>query len=634
MATRGYGSAQIPIELSSDSDSDRSSSVSGSDYIERQEQGRQAHTAVCQWRTARFHDQECSRYWDCPSHVVERALSANHQEEQGNEVEGQSEDRDMDDTEERPDPGAVSPLSEDEIHGGTEGGTRPRSPSPELPVMDALPTGRDARSEATNARETLTAQHTTLGTSAENPVVVVSSPVTASRRQSRSQQPTSSTGPSRLEPNRARGSYTSIFQEHDASSSSSVAATSRQQPPLPSRGEPSGELILPRWQPDAEVTYCPICHTQFSIFVRKHHCRKCGRVVCASCSPHRITIPYQYIVQPPGAPRVFPQGAPVPTSDRDGWYPSLSGGERVRLCNPCVPDPNTTPPQALGANNRNTDTAESTSPASNRWSFYFGGAQPAAASTAHARSRSVTMVGSMANALITCLPLSSAVAEHEQQPQQPGAPSSSRQQNVAYSQNTENRILSGTPPVYFPTGGTSSRRHRPYPGPQRYQSMLNMEGSSSTVVAGPSSHHHHRHPHSSRQLPTAPQIAEEDECPVCHRELPPRTLPNYEAVREAHINMCITSHSAYGGSVPAGASTGENPLPPPPPRRTGMFPYTATEKDCVDSAECSICLEEFEVGIAMARLECLCRFHRACIGAWWQRHPGRCPMHSHDGFGY
>jgi hypothetical protein len=33
------------------------------------------------------------------------------------------------------------------------------------------------------------------------------------------------------------------------------------------------DIILPRWQPDAEVTYCPICRTQFSFFVRKHHCR-------------------------------------------------------------------------------------------------------------------------------------------------------------------------------------------------------------------------------------------------------------------------------------------------------------------------------------------------------------------------
>lgn len=33
------------------------------------------------------------------------------------------------------------------------------------------------------------------------------------------------------------------------------------------------EVAPPRWQPDAEVTYCPICRAQFSFFIRKHHCR-------------------------------------------------------------------------------------------------------------------------------------------------------------------------------------------------------------------------------------------------------------------------------------------------------------------------------------------------------------------------
>ena len=139
--------------------------------------------------------------------------------------------------------------------------------------------------------------------------------------------------------------------------------------------------------------------------------------------------------------------------------------------------------------------------------------------------------------------------------------------------------------------------------------------------------------------PPVPQIPEEDECPVCHRELPPRNLANFEALRESHISMCIASHSAYGSSP--GARSPENegspdgtPLPRIPPRATRMFPYVATEKDCVDSAECTICLEEFEVGVAMARLECLCRFHRRCIAAWWERHPGRCPMHQHDSYGY
>lgn len=37
---------------------------------------------------------------------------------------------------------------------------------------------------------------------------------------------------------------------------------------------PSGTgVVLPRWQPDAEVTICPICRTQFGWLNRKHHCR-------------------------------------------------------------------------------------------------------------------------------------------------------------------------------------------------------------------------------------------------------------------------------------------------------------------------------------------------------------------------
>jgi hypothetical protein len=76
--------------------------------------------------------------------------------------------------------------------------------------------------------------------------------------------------------------------------------------------------------------------------------RKCGRVVCNSCSPHRITIPYQYIVQPPldgGSPTSSDPHPPRRTDTAgSSEFASLGGGERVRLCNPCVPDPNTAPP--------------------------------------------------------------------------------------------------------------------------------------------------------------------------------------------------------------------------------------------------------------------------------------------------
>lgn len=73
---------------------------------------------------------------------------------------------------------------------------------------------------------------------------------------------------------------------------------------------------------------------------------KCGRVVCNSCSPHRIIIPYQYIVRAPGAEMNLPPFLEEGYGG-SGYFDgnSLAGGERVRLCNPCVPDPNIAPPQ-------------------------------------------------------------------------------------------------------------------------------------------------------------------------------------------------------------------------------------------------------------------------------------------------
>ncbi|KAF2454565.1 FYVE zinc finger-domain-containing protein, partial [Lineolata rhizophorae] len=104
------------------------------------------------------------------------------------------------------------------------------------------------------------------------------------------------------------------------------------------------DIVLPKWQLDSDVTRCPVCHTQFTWYFRKHHCRKCGRVVCANCSPHRITIPRQFIVHPPTPANI------IDLTDDDGFFggqfsnPALGGGEEVRVCNPCVPDPNFSPP--------------------------------------------------------------------------------------------------------------------------------------------------------------------------------------------------------------------------------------------------------------------------------------------------
>lgn len=51
---------------------------------------------------------------------------------------------------------------------------------------------------------------------------------------------------------------------------------------------PAAAPAKENWIADADVSQCPCCQTvQFSMFDRRHHCRRCGRVVCAHCSPHR-----------------------------------------------------------------------------------------------------------------------------------------------------------------------------------------------------------------------------------------------------------------------------------------------------------------------------------------------------------
>lgn len=50
------------------------------------------------------------------------------------------------------------------------------------------------------------------------------------------------------------------------------------------------------WVLNDEVVECMCCQkTMFSMFNRRHHCRRCGRVVCYYCSNHRMLVSFIYI---------------------------------------------------------------------------------------------------------------------------------------------------------------------------------------------------------------------------------------------------------------------------------------------------------------------------------------------------
>ena len=45
------------------------------------------------------------------------------------------------------------------------------------------------------------------------------------------------------------------------------------------------------YQDDTSISQCMRCSVKFGILERKHHCRLCGEVVCANCSPHTAVLP-------------------------------------------------------------------------------------------------------------------------------------------------------------------------------------------------------------------------------------------------------------------------------------------------------------------------------------------------------
>jgi len=44
------------------------------------------------------------------------------------------------------------------------------------------------------------------------------------------------------------------------------------------------KLLGRKWTEDSDVISCTLCQKEFSIIVRKHHCRNCGQIFCNECS--------------------------------------------------------------------------------------------------------------------------------------------------------------------------------------------------------------------------------------------------------------------------------------------------------------------------------------------------------------
>lgn len=65
------------------------------------------------------------------------------------------------------------------------------------------------------------------------------------------------------------------------------------------------------WMPDTSSPRCQICLVSFTLTRRRHHCRLCGHLVCANCSPDRTYLPF--LGSAPSQHRLIKDGAPQRT---------------------------------------------------------------------------------------------------------------------------------------------------------------------------------------------------------------------------------------------------------------------------------------------------------------------------------
>lgn len=249
------------------------------------------HHPICPWRTSRFHHQECSRYFDCPSHSIERSLSENGSVDQESIHSSRSHERLRPNNEQDQPSEPTARFSDQELaqvginrenaqttstnetDDDRDAASATSDPSTNVDDVSGSPLAQDPESSPDTPQA---ANSTDIRSSSHNRRSEPESPsATSDRPQHRHRPSRGTSGTSPTSSQRPQRTHATPSRERMDAPLPSLRPLEEALPPLPRSAHPSISLDpqRPRWQPDNEVTYCPICHTQFSFFVRKHHCR-------------------------------------------------------------------------------------------------------------------------------------------------------------------------------------------------------------------------------------------------------------------------------------------------------------------------------------------------------------------------
>ncbi|CEP17466.1 hypothetical protein [Parasitella parasitica] len=98
----------------------------------------------------------------------------------------------------------------------------------------------------------------------------------------------------------------------------SADSTHQMIPAAQGEEQPASNTLL-FWESNEQALDCRRCHRWFNFLTRRHHCRKCGQVVCDRCSANRALLPSNQIILPPNT-----------TPDAENYL------QPQRICDTCV----------------------------------------------------------------------------------------------------------------------------------------------------------------------------------------------------------------------------------------------------------------------------------------------------------
>lgn len=350
--------------------------------------------------------------------------------------------------------------------------------------------------------------------------------------------------------------------------------------------------IILRWQRDEDVETCFLCGSHYNFFTRRHHCRKCGRVVCGSCSDQPI--------------RYFPRTLVVGPS---GARHRAHASEMYRTCDECVDEIRMIRSALMEPNmdDVDDDSRESiVSEASSNRQYNHYNTNPNDTNpndnnsvTKYSRTRTSTRrLDSSTNSSID------------------------RSNRDDDNDNDSDHNL--CPVCAIDMLNIYVRHHKKNIGdisPDDFETFKETHVSEClTSFDFDRSHSRYTNEGSSRPHPRNKMLV---------FNMPPIPKPKFETIPRNDVNSSnVITGTSYDTVTSMGNSVDSNS------GNVSIHTVQQSEKplpedtsDDVDN-ECVICLEELRPGDKVGRLECLCVFHYKCIKDWFNKKGyGECPVH-------